>query len=249
VRLCHPQIGAGFDTSVHVTQEQAAAMKAAGYTFRVGYVRRDRKVNDEPDDQWPISLSHREVREHIAVGLDVGFYQFPRMHGKNWLGNDDYCREVGYNAARNAADLAGIDGATVYHDCEWTDEPDAELVLRGLGHWIAGCVEGKGRPGGYIGFEGLTGEQWYSLPHMRTYMRSAMLMRTYQRAAASSYAERLALITEPLPRGWSMLQGWQHSDRPKDVRAGRPAVCGIAAIDPCWATYDNIGDRPYFVTA
>lgn len=229
MRIVRAPVGLGFDASTYITPQQAAQFRAAGYLFRVGYLRRDQHVNEDPDLSdgplsWPVSLSVRELHEHLDADLLMSFVQFARFHGRNYLSADEGAR-IGHNAAWNCRRLGVLEGATIWCDAEWTDSPPARLVIRFLARWAQAVAEAGYRPGCYVGFEGLTALQWYGLPYFRAYWRSAMRH-----------------MADPQPRGWCCYQGWEHSR----VSDKRPPIFG-ASIDQDFSHYDNYGDRFYAV--
>lgn len=228
MRLRKAPIGIGFDASTYVTPHQCAALVTSGYQFRLAYLRRDRHVNDHPDTGWPVSLSRQELHEHLDAGLMVSVVQFASLRGRRYL-SDASGRMIGGAAAHNAGHLGLPEGTTIWVDAEWTDSPGDAAVMSYLRAWGAVVADAGYRPGCYVGHEGLTGDQWYSLPHYRSYWCSAM------RAMA-----------EPLPRGWCMWQGLEHSRA--QAHHGRPPVHGVS-LDPDMCRYDNRGDRPWMVSA
>jgi hypothetical protein len=217
MRIKKCPVGVGFDASTYIRPETAAKFKRAGYRFVVRYLRRDQHVNEKPDTSWPISLSVQELTELLDAGLYVGLVQFARFHGKNYL-SAEHGKQVGHNAAWNAKHLGVPEGATLFYDAEWTDSPPDDLVMAELRAWAKAVSDAGYRAGVYVGYEGLSGSQWYSLPYVRAYWASAMKH-----------------IQEPLPRGWSCFQGWEQK-----------SVFG-QVIDSDFCRYDNKGARPYFV--
>lgn len=228
MRIVKAPVGAGFDASTYVTPAAAADFVRAGYQFAVRYIRRDQHVNDKPDSGWPVSLSRQELHELHDAGLAVSVVQFASFSGRRYL-SGSAGNTFGYAAAFNARELGIPDGCTLWVDAEWTDAPGDAAVMSYLTAWGKAVAEAGYRPGCYVGYDGLTGDQWYSLPYYRAYWRSAI---KYARV--------------PYPRGWSMVQGLEHS-RSKASR-GRPSVFGTA-IDTDHVLYDDRGDRPWFVTA
>lgn len=221
-------VGAGFDASTYIPPEAVAKFVYAGYQFRVGYLRRDQHVNDDPDTSWPVSMSKRELREHLNEGLLVSLVQFFAGRGRSYLSRSNGL-QYGHAAAVNARALGAPEGTTLWCDAEWVDNPGTTAVMDYLRNWTRAVCEAGYRAGIYVGWEGLSGGQWYSIPHASAYWRSAM-----------------RFMAEPHPRGWSMIQGLEHSDAKAD--RGRPPVFGCA-VDLDFCTYDNRGDRPWMIAA
>lgn len=217
-------LGKGFDASTYVTPDQAARLvkpqpdDGEPYRFAVRYLRRDQYVYERPDTSWPVSLSKQELGELLSAGLAVGLVQFGRFHGRRYLSAARGASH-GFNAVWNASRLGVPEGVTLYTDAEWTDSPPDSLVLDYLRAWGQAVAEAGYRPGCYIAYDGLTRQQWYGLPYYRTYWASAM---------------HAALLTPPLPRGYSLYQHTQRTD------------CGVV-LDPCYSVADLRGDRPWVV--
>ncbi len=228
MRIAPAPVGLGFDASTYIPPPAVSEFVAAGYQFRLGYLRRDQHVNERPDTGWPISFSRQELAEHLAGGLLVGLVQFASFRGRSYLSTSSGLK-YGHNAAFNARLLGAPEGTTLFCDAEWTDDPGVAAVMDYLRAWCRAVCEAGYRAGIYEGWEGLTGAQWYSIPHATAYWRSAMKH-----------------MADPTPRGWCMYQGWEHSKAHSD--RGRPPVFG-QAIDPDFAVYDNRGDRAWLIAA
>jgi len=233
MRLIRAPVGPGFDASTYIPPAAAAQFAAAGYRFRIGYLRRDKHVNEAPDLSdgpltWPVSFSRQELAEHLNAGLLVSLVQFARFNGRSYLG-DESGRELGEAAAYNAESLGAPKGCTLWVDAEWDDAPPDSIVMVYLIAWGLAVYRAGYRPGIYEGYEGLTGEQWYSLPKYQAYWRSAMKH-----------------MAAPDPRGWNCYQGWEHS--PKKASVGRPPIFGCS-VDTNFACYDKKGSRFYCVSA
>jgi len=227
MRLRKAPIGIGFDASTYVDPTAAAQFVAAGYEFVVRYIRRDQHVNLEPASGWPVSLSTRELEQLLDAGLCVSLVQFARFHGKNYLGAR-HGAQMGHNAAWNARNLGAPEGTTIWYDAEWTDNPSDRAIMDELRAWAKAVSDGGYRAGVYVGYDGLSGAQWYSLPYVRAYWRSA-----------------IKTVRNPQPRGWSMYQGLEHCKA--KAHRGRPPVFG-QAIDTDFAVYDDKGARPYMIS-
>jgi hypothetical protein len=228
MKVVQAPVGLGFDASTYIPPDAVAKFVAAGYRYRIGYLRRDQHVNDDPDPYWPVSLSRRELREHLGGGLLVGFVQFARFGGRSYLSRSSGL-QYGHAAAVNARNLGVPQGAHLFVDAEWTDNPGQQAVLAYLRAWCEAVCDAGYRAGIYVGWEGLSGPQWYSVPHANCYWRSAMMH-----------------MRNPQPRGWGLYQGWEHS--PGNADRGRPPVFG-QGIDPGYACYDDLGDRAWLVSA
>jgi hypothetical protein len=220
MKLVTAPVGAGFDCSVYCGPEAAAAMKAHGYRYIARYVRRDKHVNDGPDPDWPVSLSRQELRELLEAELLVSPVQFARFHGRNYLSADSGAA-IGEAAAWNCQQLGLPEGTTVWVDAEWTDGPDPDLVLAYLRAWAEPVAAAGYRPGVYVGWEGLTGAQWYGLPKFQAYWRAGM-----------------RYLSAPLPRSYCMFQSPELK--------GDDAVLGLD-VDTDFVTYDEKKARPYMV--
>ena len=239
MRVKRATVGAIVDMSTHVDLGTAKLFKASGVSIVMRYVRRDKRVLDKPDGDWPESLSKLELDWLLEAGLEVGLFQFARFHGGNYLSATSGAA-VGEAAAWNVAALGIPEGMTTFVDAEWTDAPESRVkrywynrrVKAYLRAWGKRYAAGGGSPGCYEAYEGLSGRQWYKLPPFRHYYCSAM--------------KAPRMIGDPQPRGFCAWQGLEHS-RSKAGR-GRPPVFG-QAIDTGQSHYDRKGDRFYVVTA
>jgi hypothetical protein len=154
--------------------------------------------------------------------------QFARFHGRNYL-NASSGAQIGYAAAWNCEKLGLPEGTTVWVDAEWTDNPGDAAVLSYLRAWGKAVAEAGYRPGVYVGYDGLTGSQWYGLPYFRAYWASAMRYIGY-----------------PEPRGFCMYQGLEHSAA--NANRGRAPIYGVS-LDQDFARYDQRGERAWMVSA
>ena len=211
--------GRGFDASSYIDPPTARKLWDRGYRFRFMYLRRDQFVYDKPDKSWPVSASRQEIEEHLAIGYRVGFYQFGRWHGRNYLTADNG-RAHGYAAAWNAHKLTGLEGLTIYTDAEWTDNPPKSMIMPYLRAWGREVCETSQRAGCYRAYDGLSGRDWYGLPYYRSYAVAAGVYGCYERP--------------PVPRGDCLIQHPQHTE------------CG-ATIDKLFCAEDLRGDLPWVV--
>ena len=237
MRCVKAPVGLGFDASTYVTPAQVKQLAESGYEYRIGYLRRDKHVNQHPDmSGWPVSLSVQELHEHLNAGVMVGAVQFARFHGLNYL-SAGAGKTIGEAAAWNAEMLGLPKGIHLWLDAEWNDCPTGwwarrKYIARVLAYCAAWCravVAAGYRAAVYEGFWELSARQWYSIPKATAYWLSAMRD-----------------VKPPRVRGCCMYQGWEHSR--KKARYGRPPVHGVS-LDTDFSRYDRKGERFYLAAA
>jgi len=205
---------AGFDTPTHLTSELCDSFLSSGFNFVMRYVPRWRAVHDEPEPDigtWFYGLSRSERDVILGSGLALGIVQAAKLSTEL---SEENGHKTGLVAVKNCQDLEMPAGVTVFCDAEF-NEASADAVIAYLNGWSA-AVEPHYRCGLYIGFSGLSGEQYYSLPRYRCYWRSAM-----------------KYIDSPHPRGFAMIQTRQQDLHGIDVD-----------LNSC--TYDSKRDRVWF---
>jgi hypothetical protein len=207
----------GFDTPTALNEELCEKFIQSGCKFVIRYVTRWKSYHEDPTPDigdWFYGLSKSELETILRSGLKVGIVQAMRMSTTLTYQNGT---TVGLAALRNCERLGIPEGATVFCDAEF-DRADSQKVISYLKGWQE-PVRSKYRPGLYVGYDGLTGEQLYSLPGFACYWRAGM-----------------RYVKDPQPRGYAM---WQ---------TGQQDVYGID-VDFDYMRYDEKGDRPYFVSA
>jgi hypothetical protein len=181
--------GLGFDASVYVDPCTVGLFKCSGYKFRVGYVNRQVHVNDQPDPNWPVSISKQELREHLRADMPVSLVQFFNGNG-NYL-KPGYGTQVGTAAATNAQLLGAPKGITLWVDAEWSKNlPSEAQVWQYLNEWSAPVQAAGYEPGIYVGSgQPLGSDALYGLPRYTHYWRAA------------------SIVPNVRTRGYQMIQG------------------------------------------
>jgi hypothetical protein len=164
---------AAYDTSSYVTPSAATALYAAGYRLAFRYARRDKKVNLIPDTSQPVSLSIRERDELLATGFKLSLVQFASL---SLVPSAATGAQAGSAMAYNAQQLGFLPGNMLWCDVEWAQVPvgGATAVMAYINAWALAVVNFGFACGCYVGPNaGLTGDQWYSLPKVTAYWKSA----------------------------------------------------------------------------
>lgn len=185
----------GIDSSHYISPTFARwLVQYTPVRFAMRYLRRRKKVDDRPRKKWPVYLSRAELPGLLAAGLDVGLTQI-------YVGSDMLTgaqgEVVGEAAVWNAREIGAPADATVFCDGEWSDKrsqvADELAYLLGWGRGgksVAGAGDSLGL---YAGSNtGLTGEELYQLPRFHRYWKA------------------LSQVPFPYPRGYCMVQSWEH---------------------------------------
>jgi hypothetical protein len=174
--LAQAKPGKWFDAAAYIPPKVAAEFVRRGYVGRFAYLRRDEHVNDDPDlSGGSVSLSRRELQEHLDVGLQVGLVQFASLPYRPDAASGTM---LGRNAALNALALAGVPGVTLFQDLEWDSNvfiPKAVDVLASANAWADAAILHAMRAGDYVGPNAiLTADQWYyDIENVHCYWLSA----------------------------------------------------------------------------
>lgn len=164
---------AAFDASVYVTPSMASALYAAGYRTAIRYARRDKKVNLIPDTSAPVSLSIRERDELLATGFRLSLVQFASL---SLVPSASTGKQAGEAMVYNAQQLGFLPGNALWCDVEWATVPagGAAAVMAYINAWALEVVNAGFECGCYVGpNSALSGAQWYSLPKVTCYWKSA----------------------------------------------------------------------------
>lgn len=205
----------GFDTPAHITRDLAKRFMDSGMEFVIRYVPHWRDIPAKPTPHygnWFFGMSLEERDILLDAGLPFGLYQMMHKSVDLTIGS-----ERGLNMVWCCDKLGIPDGASVWCDAEYNDAPDASVITF-LDDWSE-PVANRLRAECYIGYEGLSGAQWYARPYFRGYARAGMMY-----------------LGNPQPRGYSVYQGVE------------TRLHGID-IDPLFQTYDDKRERPWFVVA
>ncbi len=217
MRLTRLQPCVGFDTPAALDRDLCQKFLGSGYKFVIRYVTRWKSCHEDPEPdigEWFYGLSRSELRAILASGLRLGIVQAMKLSTELTYQNGS---SVGLNALHNCEQLGIPEGATVFCDAEFNEAPDAH-VMAYLKGWQE-AVRRKYRPGLYVGYEGLSGNQLYSLPGYACYWQAGM-----------------KYVKVPSRRGYAMYQTVQQD------------VHGID-VDLNLMRYDEKGDRPWFTRA
>jgi hypothetical protein len=177
MRLTKAPRRCGCDTAAYVDPDTAKQLLKAGYHYVLRYLRRDRHVNERPDiSGGVVSLSQQELKQLLSAKMDVGLVQF----FSNAKPTAKRGQLVGRNAAWNARQLGAPDGCTLWLDMEWggsAGEQDGASALAYGNAWAAAVASEGYEAGVYIGVNsGMTGDQFYSMPNVRHYWKSASMV-------------------------------------------------------------------------
>jgi hypothetical protein len=167
---------AAFDASEYITPSAATALYAAGYRLAFRYARRDKKVNLIPDTSSPVSLSIRERDELLAAGFKISLVQFASL---SLVPSASTGQQAGEAMAYNAQQLGFLPGSALWCDVEWAQVPagGATAVMAYINAWALAVTNAGFVCGCYVGPNaGLTGDQWYSLPKVKAYWKSASVV-------------------------------------------------------------------------
>ncbi|MHC4891156.1 MAG: glycoside hydrolase domain-containing protein [Planctomycetota bacterium] len=180
----------GFDTVSYVSKRKAKAFVKSGYCYSIRYIRRDKHVNDRPDlSHWSVSLSKRELEEHLSAGLYVAPVQYGSWHK---YPTKELGEKAGSAAGFNAKTLGLPGGVTIWCDSEWKTKPAAKDVIDYLNVWSYRVMEYGYAPGLYVGpGTNLSPTQLYEELILRHYWKSA------------------SIVPWPDKRGYQMIQGTQ----------------------------------------
>ena len=196
MRVASPGRMLGIDSS-HAISAELADWLANGCDIKIGfvmrYLRRRRRVDDEPRSKWPVFLSRSELDGLHKADLMVGLTQ--TFVGRDML-SEYHGERAGDAAAWNARTIGAPPKVTVYCDAEWGAARSRQADRRGyLRGWPRGAhaVQRARSRGMYVGSNiGLTGAELYAMQGYHRYWKS------------------LSVVPWVYPRGYCLLQSWEH---------------------------------------
>lgn len=232
MRVGRAKRGLWYDTPSKLKPLACQLLRRAGC---VGVVRYVARWLTDPDSErpayqnWFYVLSRREVGIILASGLELSVVQAAKTTGKPYL-NYGYGLDLGRKAAGNCLRLGLPPGITVWWDAEWTDGPSVSQVLACGTGWAQAVAAAGYRPGVYVGYDGVSGPQWYTLARVYHYWGSAMQVQSPQPSLARHKGHN--------QRGWQLRQGLEQ-------RLPVPGYPGGLDVDPNLASSDDRGERFY----